>query len=95
MSSLPAGYRPLATRAERRAVSRRTARQQATSMHTFLGTTPRYEPAQDTTCEEHHRRKPCTRCGRIAPISDAMIAAGSQAAEGFAEGLNKSTRRTT
>ncbi|MEU2426916.1 hypothetical protein ABZ619_38890 [Streptomyces sp. NPDC007851] len=62
MPYLPAGYKPRAPRSERRAVSRRTARQQTASMHTFLGTTPRYEPARDTSCSRHHRKLPCARC---------------------------------
>ncbi|NUR01352.1 MAG: hypothetical protein HOY79_33950 [Streptomyces sp.] len=62
MPSLPPGYMPRATRSERRAVSRRTAREQTRAMHTFLGTTPRYEPARNDQCEQHHRRRPCTRC---------------------------------
>jgi hypothetical protein len=62
MSSLPAGYAPRAPRAERRRVSRRTARQQTRAMHTVLGTTPRYEPARNDGCPEHHRALPCKRC---------------------------------
>ena len=27
-----------------------------------LGTTPRYEPATNPTCETHHRKLPCKRC---------------------------------
>ncbi|MFG3287279.1 hypothetical protein ACGF3G_00450 [Streptomyces sp. NPDC048179] len=62
MPSLPVGYKPRGTRAERRAVSRRTARQQTAAMHGFLGTAPRYEPARDDSCERHHRKLPCARC---------------------------------
>jgi len=62
MQTLPPGYRPRAPRSERRAVSRRTARDQTRAMHTFLGTTPRYEPARDTSCAVHYRRNPCKRC---------------------------------
>jgi hypothetical protein len=62
MPSLPAGYDPRAPRSARRAISRRTARQQTASMHTFFGTAPRYEPARDNSCERHHRRLPCNRC---------------------------------
>ncbi|MHB9861957.1 hypothetical protein [Streptomyces sp. YIM S03343] len=66
MPSLPAGYRLRATRADRRAVSRRTARQQTAAMHGFLGTSPRYEAARNDTCEQHHRKLPCTRCAQQA-----------------------------
>jgi hypothetical protein len=62
MPSLPAGYRPRATRAERRRISRATAREQTRAMHGFLGTAPRYEPARDARCERHHRRRPCRQC---------------------------------
>ncbi|MFI5814831.1 hypothetical protein ACIA7S_28225 [Streptomyces sp. NPDC051643] len=63
MPSLPAGYRPRASRSARRGVSRRTAREQARSMHIFMGTTPRYEPARvDAVCKQHHRKMPCARC---------------------------------
>lgn len=62
MSSLPVGYQPRARRSERRAVSRRTGRQQTAAMHNFLGTAPRYEPARDHSCERHHRKLPCARC---------------------------------
>ncbi|MFF1284283.1 hypothetical protein ACFVY4_26520 [Streptomyces sp. NPDC058299] len=62
MSALPPGYRPRASRSERRAVSRDTGRDQTRAMHNFLGTSPRYEPARDTTCQRHHRKLPCKRC---------------------------------
>lgn len=62
MSSLPPGYKPRAPRSERRAVSRRTGRQQTAAMHNFLGTTPRYAPARNDACGQHHRKLPCTRC---------------------------------
>lgn len=64
MPNLPAGYAPRAPRAERRAVSRNTAREQTRAMHTYLGTAPRYEPARaDATCAQHpHRKTPCARC---------------------------------
>lgn len=62
MPSLPAGYQPRASRSERRRVSRRTARQQTFAMHNYLGTTPRYEPARNLTCGDHHRKLPCARC---------------------------------
>lgn len=55
-------YRPAVPRSERRAVSRRVAREQAAAMHRALGTTPRYEPARNLTCEQHHRKLPCKRC---------------------------------
>ncbi|MEE1838195.1 hypothetical protein [Streptomyces sp. SP17KL33] len=62
MPSMPPGYKPLASRSARRRVSRKTARQQTAAMHNFLGTAPRYEAARDTTCERHHRKRPCARC---------------------------------
>jgi len=62
MPSLPAGYQPRAPRSERRAVSRRTAREQTRAMHQFLRTAPRYEPARNDSCDRHHRKLPCKRC---------------------------------
>lgn len=61
---MPAVYRPAAPRSERRRVSRRIAREQAAARHWQLGTTPRYEPARDLSCERHHRKLPCKRCAQ-------------------------------
>jgi hypothetical protein len=46
------------TRTKRRALSRIEARRFA---H-YNGPAPRYEPARDHSCQQHHRQLPCKRC---------------------------------
>lgn len=48
----------LPTRSQRRAASRKLARQYA--FHN--GPAPRHEPARDLSCHVHHRQAPCKRC---------------------------------
>lgn len=47
-----------AKRSLRRAASRELSRALAKAR----GPAPRYEPARDLSCGEHHRRLPCRRC---------------------------------
>lgn len=51
-----------APRSARRRASRVIARQQAGTYFNFVGLAPRYEPARDTSCQQHHRQQPCKRC---------------------------------
>lgn len=55
-------YNPAASRSARRRVSRVEARRQADAYFGFVGLEPRYEPARNDTCQQHHRRLPCKRC---------------------------------
>lgn len=48
----------LPTRSQRRAASRRLAREYAF----YNGPAPRYEPARNDTCSTHRRKLPCKRC---------------------------------
>lgn len=45
-------------RSARRTFSRDLARK----FVRYNGPAPRYEPARNLTCEQHHRRLPCKRC---------------------------------
>ena len=58
-------YDRTATRSVRRRSSRQIARQQAEAYFTFVGLTPRYEPARDLSCHVHHRQLPCKRCAGV------------------------------
>lgn len=55
-------YNPAASRSVRRRVSRVRAREQADAYFAFVGLQPRYEPARNDTCTQHHRQLPCKRC---------------------------------
>lgn len=55
-------YNPAASRSARRGVSRVRAREQANAYFAFVGLPPRYEPARNDTCGQHHRKHPCKRC---------------------------------
>lgn len=46
------------TRPKRRALSR----VEACRFAHYNGPAPRYEPARDLSCHQHHRRLPCKRC---------------------------------
>lgn len=46
------------TRSKRRAHSR----VQAWKYAFYNGPAPRYEPARDLSCHQHHRQLPCKRC---------------------------------
>lgn len=46
------------SRSWRRAISRDEARKHAF----YNGPEPRYEPARNDTCSQHHRSLPCKRC---------------------------------
>jgi hypothetical protein len=55
-------YDRSAPRSVRRRKSRQFARQQARDYFAFVGLVPRYEPASNPACEQHHRKLPCARC---------------------------------